>query len=852
MLKKTIPIIVMLLISLFVYREGIFKNDTVLFSSDYHTSVLVWQQKALADSADGSLWYRDYLAGWPEQVMPYNVHWLALKLFDPYTALTMAYFLGTFLVGVFFYLFLRSAGLSVPAALFGGVSLMLSNHFLTVLFPGHLTKFMTFIWIPLVFLFLRRAVRENAWTNYVYAGFFLALSLQGLFYEAVLFFAALAAFYWLYLLTQKRREGEAFMAYYRAQWKSILYHKLGFFALILVMLAVSAQLLPQMLALSANTEEGQQESSQAKWDFATAWSLPPEETLELFVPGVFGWKSGDSESPYWGRMGKPSVPSGLKLNAENVGVLTLFLALLAFLLLRKTRGSEVTFWLWVIVITLIFSYGRHFPPLYWLFYQFPFMDTIRNPNKILWLTMFAFSFLGAMGMHALFSEETRKRYQDGFKKFLTAGRYLLYAFGAAVLISFIASGALRGTVQERVGAQLGVNTPGIANVLEYIPVAFLIAAIFAAIAYGMIWLVVQGKVKERDLRFIIAGLIALVAFDLWLSGRHYVVYSERENTLDYEGALAVTVQGGRLSGVAFDPGRPDPVVAFLKEKMAESGGEGRVYVMLNYITDFYFRHYFPYYEIPCANFNPNPRMPQRYRDFMRVTGFGSYEPPLPALAQFGVRYILALEQSTQTNDALPLLASFPLFTREQLRLPYEFRIYELAAPLPRVWMAYQYRAAADKQESMRLLASSSPQESYSHPVIETGEPPLRGPAIPEPAAERTPVLGLDRMPDAGINVLRHGHGRIELTVRTDEPGLLMLLDAWHKSWDVRVNGAPATIYPANLLFRAVEVPAGESTLLFTYRQPAFFTGVTRAGYFFVFALALGEGILRLRKRRARV
>jgi hypothetical protein len=843
MLKKIIPIIIMLFIALFVYREGIFKSDTILFSSDYHTSVVTWQQKALADSADGSIWYRDYLAGWPEQVMPYNVLRLVFRLFDPYTALTLAYFLATFLTGVFFYLFLRSTGISRYAALFGGVSLMLSNNFLTLVFPGHLEKFMTFIWIPLVFLFLRKAVLENAWTKYIYAGFFLALALQGLFYEVVIFFTALAACYWLYLILQKRQAGSAFMEYYRSQWKNVLYHKLGFFALILIMLILCAQLLPKMFALSANTE-AQQESSQAKWDFATSWSLPPEETLELFVPGVFGWKSGDRDLPYWGRMGKPAVPSGLKLNAENVGVATLFLTVLAFLILRKKRGSEVSFWLWVVVITLLFSYGRHFPPLYWLFYQLPYMDTIRNPNKILWLTLFAFSVLGALGMHALFSEEMRKKYQEGFTRFLKIGKYLLFAFGIAVPVSFIASGALRGIISERIGR----NTDAVTNLLEHIPTAFLIAAVFAALAYGMIWLVLQGKVKGKDLKFITAGLIALVAFDLWLSGRHFIVYSERENTLDYHGALAVTLhRDGQLSGLYFDRSRPDPVVAFLKETMANPSGEGRVYVRLDYITVFYFRHYFPYHEIACANFNPNPRMPERYQDFMRVTGFGMHEPPLEALAQFGVRYILSLEQSSQTNEALPLLASFPLLTREKIPLPLEFRIYELTNSLPRAWVARQYREVGNKQESIRLLASSSLEDSLLSPIIETGAKGISAALPPaQDEADRAQTVA-----NAAITFTHHGHGRAELIVHTEAPGLLVLLDAWHKDWGVRVNGEPCTMYPANLLFRAVKVPEGESTVVFEYKQPPLFTGMTYAGYFLVFSLALVEGILFLRKRKTR-
>jgi len=835
----------MFLITIFVYREGIFRDDTVIFSSDYNTSVTVRQQNALEESLDGSIWFRDYLAGWPDQVMSYNLNWLVFKIFkSPYTALTMAYFLATFLVGVFFYIYLRSMKFSVFASLFGGVSLMLSNHFLTVLFPGHLAKCMTFIWIPLVFLFLRKAVREDAWTNYIYAGFFFGLALQEQFYEGVLFFAALALLYWLALLLKKRPDGAKLIAYSITNWKNLLFHKLGFLALVLVMVMLSIQLLLQIFQLSSYTEAGQG-SSQDKWDFATSWSLPPEETIELFVPGVFGWKSGDRELPYWGRMGRPSVPSGLKLNAENVGVATLFLAILAMFFLWRKRGSEASFWFWVIIGTLIFSYGRHFQPLYWLFYQLPYMDTIRNPNKVLWVTMFAFSVLGAMGMHLLFSEETRNACRDKFARFLKISRYILYAFAAAALISFVTREAVRGTVIERAGiVNQSAQGPSLANgtaimhVLEHIPLAFLIAAIFAALTYVALHLVIRQK---KDLRYLAAGLIALVAFDLWLSGKNYVVYTDRADTIDYEGALSLTIQGNQISGVAFDPSRPDPVVEYLKEKTASEGG--RVYVLLNQLTDFYFRHYFPYHKISCGNFNPNPRMPARYQEFMRVTGYNAQYPPPEALAQLGNRYVLSLEQSAETNMPLPLLASFPLLTRERMPLPVDIRIYELTNAYPQAWMAYQYRGAKDARESSALLGASSLESNFMAPIIESAAPLT----FPQADDERAREL----MANADVAIEYRRHSEVALSVRSDESGLLVFLDAWHANWEAQVNGEPAALYPVNHLFRGVLLPAGESRVTFAYRQKPIYKNISYAGYALVFFLALGEFAWKRKARGAR-
>jgi len=836
MLKKFVPVFIILLVALFVYREGIFQNDTILFSADYHTSVVTWEQKALADSKDGSIWYRDYMAGWPEQVMSDKVLSFVFRLFDPYTALTMAYFLGTLLVGIFFYLYLRSMNLSKSAALFGAVSLMLSNHFLTKIFPGHLAKFMTFIWIPLVFLFLRKAVKEDAWTHYIYSGFFFGLALAGQFYEAVLFFGALALCYWLYLLLQKRPEGTRFMAYYLANWKNLLWHKLGFAALIIIMFMIGAQLLPQIAALSGNTE-GMPMSSQEKWDFATSWSLPPEETIELFVPGIFGWKSSDPEVPYWGRMGKPNIPSGYKLNAENVGVATLFFAVLALILLRKKRGSEAIFWFWAVIVTLIFSFGRHFPALYWLFYQLPYMETIRNPNKVLWPTMFAFSTLAALGMHLLFSEDARKKYADKFERFLKVAQYLVIGFAGMTFLAFIVSGSLRGTVYERlgIGQSRGLVDPAIIEkVIDHIPLAFLLAAIFAALVYFLCKAVLRQNLQEQNFKYVAAALIALVALDLWLSGRHYIQYNDRESTLDYNAALAVEIQNNQVH-LYFDRSRPDPVVAFLKERTQN----GRVWVERNFVTDVYFRDFFPYHEISCANFNPNPRRSERYRDFMQLSGLFAAKPSADTLAQIGVRYVLSLERIDDTNASLPLIASFPLQTKDHLPLALEFRIREITNALPRVWLARDYRAVRDYNECKNLFASSSLESNRAAPMIETQ-------AAPDFAKDDA-----YHGSDANIEITYNGHTRLELAADAERPGLLMLLDAWYPGWKVRVNGAPGVIHPANLLFRAVEIPAGKSTILFEFVQKPIFRLLEYLGFGIVL-LAMVWDWTRRRKKQAKI
>ena len=127
-------------------------------------------------------------------------------------------------------------------------------------------------------------------------------------------------------------------------------------------------------------------------------------------------------------------------------------------------------------------------------------------------------------------------------------------------------------------------------------------------------------------------------------------------------------------------------------------------------------------------------------------------------------------------------------------------VYENTAALPRVVLATRSRAA----DFDRMLREGGwPEVDHASTVLLE----RAGPELP-----RRP--GRVRIVD---------YRNTEVVVEADSPdgGWVVLHDIWHPWWRAEINGAPARIERANVIFRAVEVPAGRHRVRFVFRP---FTG----------------------------
>lgn len=167
----------------------------------------------------------------------------------------------------------------------------------------------------------------------------------------------------------------------------------------------------------------------------------------------------------------------------------------------------------------------------------------------------------------------------------------------------------------------------------------------------------------------------------------------------------------------------------------------------------------------------------------------------------GVRYVVCLEPIDDPRVKLLRTVPYPS------SMP--FLLYEVEDPLPRALLVPSARRVADERKRMRDWLSPEFDPRAEVLLEGTGAvPPGRG-----PIAQRVEV--------------EEGKDPSLLTVRVDaeRDAWLLVTDSWWPGWKATVDGAPVEIERANLMFRAVRVPAGRHEVRFRYDPWTFRVGL---------------------------
>ncbi|MBL1229665.1 YfhO family protein [Enterococcus sp. BWB1-3] len=85
---------------------------------------------------------------------------------------------------------------------------------------------------------------------------------------------------------------------------------------------------------------------------------------------------------------------------------------------------------------------------------------------------------------------------------------------------------------------------------------------------------------------------------------------------------------------------------------------------------------------------------------------------------------------------------------------------------------------------------------------------------------------------------REKDGTVKLTVDSSENRMLVMNEYNDGNWRAFINGKETTVYKGNYLFRAIEVPAGKSEVIFKYSPKGLqlFTFVALGALFLLFLM----------------
>lgn len=716
-------------------------------------------------------------------------HPLALALFAalPPVAASDLYLLIHLYAGLAFtYLLCRELGQSRAAAAFAAPAFGLGAYFLTRL--GIYTIVTNGVWLPGL-LWLAHRYGRTADLRYALAG-----AAGG----------ALAILAGQFQLASYAVVAAALCAAVKARgWKSRLAGALAFGALPLALAAV--QLAP--------TFELWRLSERAADTRAGEYSFWPPQFVQLLLPDLFGRTPHPAFAPvvppledgYWGR--SSFVESGF-----YVGVLPFVLAIAG--VARKRRW----FFLAAGVVAAVFALGTY-TPLFSIYKFIPPFGLFRAPARLLIFPALALAVAAGDGLESLFE---RRR-----APFVAAVLCLLAA--AAVFFGFRASLPTLKTLMERTAAAKAAEVSAVRGEAastralygEKAAAAFARANRAAAVGNARTWVqlgmlaagVGLGALAWRSragARVAPYAVIILAALDLYHYGRglNPTIKGETVTRPPPVAAAWAPAPAGRIFSSGYDvDGRP-------------TLGLGLVHANTHAIWG---------YELPVARASLRPAYGAAAFDKLEALYTTAPDaggrrrvradaPPMGIFAAYGVKYFVRLEP--WRGDGASLLAGAG---------PYYVYANDLAAPPARAVTRYDVVAG----DAAALAAMAGPDYAPERGVILHGEPPSF-----TANGDAPPVVTLER-PSPSEAVCR---------TRGAAPAIVVLADLYYPGWRATVDGKPAPILRADVMSRAVAVPAGEHVIRFAYRPRWFYAGLAASACAWL-GVALAFAALTVRRSR---
>ena len=789
--KYHIPVFVIVILALFLFFfSPLYFGGKTFQSGDIITSQ---SSKTYVENHTGdyTLWNPYVFGGMPAYALAVGYKWFNLiyvtansvrDIFSSPFVVDYAkwtFYLLALAYSMFTFFYLQTKNKLV--SLLVGLAASFSTGMIVFLFIGHVTK-LTALWIfPVLFLLLFNFQKRIKWLEIFLLIFFMDVMFLGWHVQIIFYIFFSVLIYFIYFFLRSIRLKDKLL-------KNQLLKSLGVFVLAVVLgLIIQSDNLTQVYEYSPYSTRGtesilEKETGPTKqtesdfYQYATNWSFSPGEVLTFIIPSYYGFGKSTYQGPlsqnqpvevntYFGQMPFVDV-------AMYMGVIIFFLAL--FSMIVNWKNPLVRFFTILSVIALLISFGRTFPLIYDLMFNyFPFFDKFRVPSMILVLVQLSFPILAGLGLVKIIALKENPDEKIGIiirnTFYIMAGIFVFtLLLGSPIKDWFIS----RAAANAEKGARLQA-------IHDYMGDMFLsdvrLAFFFTASAFGLTSAFSRKKLSADLMVIAVTILVAIDLFRINYRGETFTENSDIEQLFNKPDYIQAIENTGDKS-------------VYRVLNLKQDGSIGSLNQNSNYLA------YFLMYDI----YGYSGIKPRAIQDYYDVLG----SPANPTFwRMLNVKYII-FDKEVDSPDLQLIYSGNKSF------------VYLYKNFLPRAYFVNQ----TIKKSAIEVL-NMVKNTQFDPAYIAFTEEEIAGIEIPDSTAF--------------VNIEKFGDEYVELNVNASGKNFLFLGDTYmtgatdyklitvHTGWKAFIDGTEAKIYRANHGFRGIVVPKGKHKVEFTYLPDSF-------------------------------
>ncbi len=506
--------------------------------------------------------------------------------------------------------------------------------------------------------------------------------------------------------------------------------------------------------------------------------LPLKDSLKFFVADFFG---NPVTRNYWGFLNY-SETNGF------IGSLTLPLLLFSYLYLK--RNKITIFFLALLPISLILTFDNLFSHAIYLL-KIPFL-TSSYASRMLFITAFSIAILGAFAIDQIIKEKEERKL---FRLTIWSWAVFVGIFAGSILTHQIIQNIIK-SVSSKPSLKFYLDTYlkdqdfALTNFItasrnSLLPIVFISVFIifFIAIRYTQLKFI-----QKHRTTLICFALFVLITFDL---GRFFLKFnpfvSQKYIFPEVPALHFLQTQPGifRIGREHAEVLPPNTWTAYNLESL-----EGYDPIYLNQYGKF--MHFLNGGDLRTGSSS-------RYAE---LTNYKS-----PFIDASNVKYFVAIGRDRGGYIPGDLID----YKLEEANYKRVFQdkssvIVENPNALERVYFAKSFKIVTESQIEDIIMTDPKFDPRYEAAISKD--------------LQITKVTG-----NGTAEITRYTPNMVEIKTQTKLDEILILADQYEEGWKAKIDGTETLISPANLIFRAIKIPAGEHNVIFYYWPKSFEIGL---------------------------